>query len=771
MGRNMGAIHGKGRFKCDGCKQGFSWRLDLHEHTKICKSQSDKGSCRRKQSEVFLFEVCYLCGQHLIGTHSEEASFVKGKQKLYHSNRPLVEVLGVITCDASQTTQSNPTYALCKSCMISVNQMDELHKQLQNIIFGLRTAYRSYQKRRNKLLPESPMETSTVHGTFCKEEDAGYTINNQVDEDRIPKLAENVNSLADEEIEPKVESQSNTEGPNDRLKKYKCVCGKVSLGIDELVEHQLRKGCKIKTNQYPCTYCDAVFSERKFLIGHKRDCAKKSLVNGTHECDICGRRFLVRGRVETHKRSVHGIGTADQQLCSYCGRTFSSRYNMDYHLAKEHGIGCAKMPVTCTLCGKKFSEKSSYQSHVKTKHLDHRFECEHCGKKYATRGMRNHHINEMHNSSYCYECTLCGEQFKLIFRYRYHMRKMHSSVHHACKDCGKTFVMSSDLYRHIRGVHMGIRERKRYPCKVCGRMFPSIYKVKRHATSHGIVDLKDSKESKDSKIKTSFGVQVKETENVTSLIVQDDSIVAGSLVKSLATTTLMPRKICNLASNLHETGAVIDSGNSGIPSSLSENSVESAHGSTKDVQLPPADVYTAQHLTTLTPEMLQANMNPNAVAAETMSVGPVSGIVVSASAVQECINSEELEPTEPHQLHEQSSISSCHIRRGNTLIQPVLQSSLMPMHQMIVFEEPITEPGHTFSVRPANRVVSVSQCTGQVMNGSQIPSQVICIPHSDAESSTTDHHSQNSFPVPLTQQSQVVGQQKLSTIHYEPYAS
>ncbi|XP_064095194.1 gastrula zinc finger protein XlCGF26.1-like [Macrobrachium nipponense] len=634
----MGAVHGKGRFKCDGCKQGFSWRLDLHEHTKICKSQSDKGSCLQQQSEVFLFEVCYLCGQHLIGTHSEEASFVKGKQKLYHSNRSLVEV---------------------------------------------------------------------------------------------------------------------------------------SLGIDELVEHQLRKGCKIKTNQYPCTYCDAVFSERKFLIGHKKDCAKKSLVNGTHECDICGRRFLVRGRVETHKRTVHGIGTADQQLCSYCGRTFSSRYNMDYHLAKEHGIGCAKMPVTCNLCGKKFSEKSSYQSHVKTKHLDHRFECEHCGKKYATRGMRNHHINEMHNSSYCYECTLCGEQFKLIFRYRYHMRKMHSSVHHACKDCGKTFVMSSDLYRHIRGVHMGIRERKRYPCKVCGRMFPSIYKVKRHATSHGIVDSKDSKESKDSKIKTSFRMQVKETENVTSLIVQDDSIVAGSLVKSLATTTLMPRKICNLTSNLHETSTMIDSGNSGIPSSLSENSVESAHGSSKDVhQLPPTDVYTAQHITTLTPEMLQANMNPNTVAAETMSVGPVSGIVVSASAVQECINSEELQPAEAHQqLHEQSSISSCHIRRGNTLIQPVLQSSLMPMHQMIVFEEPITEPGHTFSVRPANRVVSVSQCTGQVINGSQIPSQVICIPHSDAEPSTTDHHSQNSFPVPLPQHSQVVGQQKLSTIHYEPYGS
>lgn len=54
-------------------------------------------------------------------------------------------------------------------------------------------------------------------------------------------------------------------------------------------------------------------------------------------------RFLVRGRVETHKRNVHSIGTADQQLCSYCGRTFGSSYNMKNHLAREHGIGQIEM--------------------------------------------------------------------------------------------------------------------------------------------------------------------------------------------------------------------------------------------------------------------------------------------------------------------------------------------------------------------------------------------------------------------------------------------
>lgn len=60
---------------------------------------------------------------------------------------------------------------------------------------------------------------------------------------------------------------------------------------------------------------------------------------------------------------------------------------------------------------------------------------------------------------------------------RYHMRKMHNTLQYSCDDCGRTFIMRSDLYRHVRGVHMGIRDPKRYPCKVCGRLFPSMYKV------------------------------------------------------------------------------------------------------------------------------------------------------------------------------------------------------------------------------------------------------------------------------------------------------
>ena len=81
---------------------------------------------------------------------------------------------------------------------------------------------------------------------------------------------------------------------------------------------------------------------RNFQILHEMEILFLCVVEVLDFTLIIFHRFLVRGRVDSHKRAVHGIGTAELQLCSYCGRTFSSGYNMDYHLAKEHGIGKVK---------------------------------------------------------------------------------------------------------------------------------------------------------------------------------------------------------------------------------------------------------------------------------------------------------------------------------------------------------------------------------------------------------------------------------------------
>ncbi|MPC40687.1 zinc finger protein 569-like isoform X2 [Portunus trituberculatus] len=727
----MGAIHGKGRFQCSGCHQGFSWRLDLANHLQQCKAAFNRET-KDQQAEYYLLETCFLCGCQLSGVHSEEASFVKGVQKLYHSKRPFTEVLEIITRDTALHSLDQHTIGLCKDCMNAVNKWDKLEQQVVSIAQSIRRSYRSKRKRKGEVkLVEKKVN---IEG---QEVDGSEGENEEYDEQSDQMVPENLDSLIKQEnIMDFIEQDEKFQDCED--KEYKCNCGKSMKGLNVFVDHQLREGCKVRTNQHPCKFCGSVFSEKKLLIAHKKACTEASLINGAYECDICGRRFLVRGRVETHKRNVHSIGTADQQLCSYCGRTFGSGYNMKNHLAREHGIGHVET-VMCDLCGKKFSDRSSLRNHMKNIHGERKYECETCGKKFAMPGMRNHHINEMHNNTYNYECNLCGEQFHVSFKYRYHMRKMHHTLQYACDDCGRTFIMRSDLYRHVRGVHLGVRDPKRYPCKVCGRLFPSKYKVKRHMSSHGIVHSKDDKTSEKHE---GSG---------------EAMIVAGP-----------------------------ESSEAECSSSLTEVTTTS-DGTSIDVhQLPVPDLYTGPHITTLTPEILQGEVTPDLVSSETMVVSPMSSLVVSAAPLGENIT--ELHPSQDSEgSHSHQTDPSEHFTRDGSLVtQSTPSSSLIPVQQMIVIQDTVGVPSHAEFTLPtsssqvitvppsAAEVISVPPVSGQVLSIPQSSSQVISVPAVTTQViGGTLHARQANFAVSLPQQRSHsdTSDHKLPTIHYQYFSS
>lgn len=729
----MGAIHGKGRFQCSGCHQGFSWRLDLASHLQQCKAALDRKT-KDQHPEYYLLETCFLCGHQLSGIHSEEASFVKGLQKLYHSKRPLIEVLEIITRDTSLHLFEQHTLGLCKDCMNSVNEWDKVEQQLLSIAQNIRSSYRSKRRRKNDVKPVEKTSLESQEDDASEGEDKeGNRHTDQVPPDNLESLIKQENIMDFMEQDEKFQDCEE--------KEYKCDCGKTVKGLSVFVDHQLREGCKIKTNQYPCKFCGSVFFEKKLLIAHRRACTEATLINGAYECDICGRRFLVRGRVETHKRNVHSIGTADQQLCSYCGRTFGAGYNMKNHLAREHGVGCLEV-VVCELCGRRFSDRSSLRNHLRNIHGERNFECETCGKKFASRGMRNHHMNEMHNNTYSYECNLCGEHFHVSFKYRYHMRKMHNTLQYACDDCGRTFIMRSDLYRHVRGVHMGVRDPKRYPCKVCGRLFPSKYKVKRHMSSHGIVGTQTEK--------TTIERQDEVTEAVT--IAAAESIEAE------------------------------------CPSGLTEVTSNS-DGTSIDVhQLPVSDIYTGPHITTLTPEILQGEVTPDLVSSETMVVGPMSSLMVSASPVTENMATELHSTEDPQPPNSSQTDPSQHFARDGSLVTQTAAgaSSLIPVQQMIVIQDSVGVASHAEFTLPnsSGQVITVPHSAGQVISVPPVSGQVISIPQSTSQVISMPavtsqviagalNGPQTSFAVSVPQQRSHPDNntQKLPTFHYQYFSS
>lgn len=141
------------------------------------------------------------------------------------------------------------------------------------------------------------------------------------------------------------------------------------------------------------------------------------------------------------------------------------------------------------------------------------------------------------------------------------------------------------------------------------------------------------------------------------------------------------------------------------------------------------------------------------VEAETMVVGSMSSIVVSASSISDSITAELQHPLHDHQhtrrdphpqdQHQQQQQDQ-QFRRGNSaVLQQSLAQTIMPMHQMIVIQDSVSVPGHAdFTVAPsssqvisaspaANQVISVSQSGGnQVISVPQSGSQVISVPQS-----------------------------------------
>lgn len=162
------------------------------------------------------------------------------------------------------------------------------------------------------------------------------------------------------------------------------------------------------------------------------------------------------------------------------------------------------------------------------------------------------------------------------------------------------------------------------------------------------------------------------------------------------------------------------------------------------------------------------------VAAETMVVGSMSSIVVSASSIPDSIISD-LQPPHDDDHHQRSQLSQQQhqqhmetdpeFHRANPLIQQSLTSSIIPVQQMIVIHDSVGVPSHaefTVPSQPTSQVLSVSQATSQVISMAPGTSQVISVPQSDSQVipvptinsqiiSGTLPNSQVSFTVPVHQ--------------------
>ena len=57
---------------------------------------------------------------------------------------------------------------------------------------------------------------------------------------------------------------------------------------------------------------------------------------GSHACDVCGRKYAQKDKLKLHMADVHGIGELKTFECHLCQRVFKHKHHLKSHLKRVH---------------------------------------------------------------------------------------------------------------------------------------------------------------------------------------------------------------------------------------------------------------------------------------------------------------------------------------------------------------------------------------------------------------------------------------------------
>lgn len=137
--------------------------------------------------------------------------------------------------------------------------------------------------------------------------------------------------------------------------------------------------------------------------------------------------FQTKGALNSHTRYAHSLGPKkprESEMCPHCGKTY--KY-LAFHIYKSHSDRSFK----CSACDYTSPLKCYVKSHFNNVHV---------GKSVA--------------------CDLCGKIVKNIEEHKLRgcpLRKKFTKF--SCDKCSKTFSLRNGLNRHIKNIHMNLKDR------------------------------------------------------------------------------------------------------------------------------------------------------------------------------------------------------------------------------------------------------------------------------------------------------------------------
>lgn len=192
------------------------------------------------------------------------------------------------------------------------------------------------------------------------------------------------------------------------------ICKKCDIDFDTFTEYSEHRLSQEHENlRHTCPVCKNSYSSLYF----KKHMAIHTL-ESSYVCDICGKKFIVKGLFTRHRQTHFNNFPYNCSLCPYKGRFKESlKMHMRHHTGEK--------PYQCTHCPSKFVNKSNLNKHMLIHKDGFDFNCENCGRGFNYKRSLEQHIKVDHNGVKDHICNLCGK----AFGYRKQMMKHQLRVH------------------------------------------------------------------------------------------------------------------------------------------------------------------------------------------------------------------------------------------------------------------------------------------------------------------------------------------------------
>lgn len=146
---------------------------------------------------------------------------------------------------------------------------------------------------------------------------------------------------------------------------------------------------------YRCSVCSKNFTKFNDLLEH--DSIVHVDMPKTFSCEKCGKLFLSKDRLETHK-IVHREKLFECQLCQ---KKFTVQKSLDRHLNVHIGS------YTCQKCGYKAHNMYNLKIHESSHSLVKTHCCEECEKSFSTLSSLRRHDSLIHKKIFLFRCDQC----------------------------------------------------------------------------------------------------------------------------------------------------------------------------------------------------------------------------------------------------------------------------------------------------------------------------------------------------------------------------